>query len=273
MTIVEKQFSNENDTNKVILRKESVFGPRRVNNSSAARNFTQNNNDQVTFVFRPIASFVEQTTSTSTSTTTTTTTTTAPNSFTSLTTPTVKLTASSRPLRFLKMLPAVKLSVDQERKQLKFDKLNHMLEKKLVTKQNKGDFDLDPSYELDEQKNNKQRTHRKYTTRTMPFAVLMTNSSRPNGLNISKVLSSTLSWTSSFIDSTSAGFFPSKTNSKPFMQTYKINQTKKLPNQFASLRLNYAGNQAQTKQPYIRCFFLLFTYKFYKRIVFRSILD
>jgi hypothetical protein len=34
-------------------------------------------------------------------------------------------------------------------------------------------------------------------------------------------------------------FIPSFRFSKPFMQTYRINQTKKIPNQFASLKLNY----------------------------------
>jgi hypothetical protein len=37
-------------------------------------------------------------------------------------------------------------------------------------------------------------------------------------------------------------FLPSMTNSKLHMQTYRINQTKKLPNQFASLKLNYDQN-------------------------------
>ena len=40
----------------------------------------------------------------------------------------------------------------------------------------------------------------------------------------------------------STAFVPSKHSSRPFMQTYRINQTKKLPNQFASLRLNYEQN-------------------------------
>jgi hypothetical protein len=231
------RFVYENDTNKVILHKASL--------NSTVKNLAQDN-DQVTFVFRPISSFNQ-----TTETTTTTTTTPPPNSVTS-TTPVIKITVSSRPLKFLKMLPAVNLSVNQERKQLKFDKLNDMFEKKL-TKQ--GDVEFDPSLEMDEiNQSSKQRTHRKYTTKTTPY-VLVTNSSTTAGVNISKVLSSTLSWTSSFVDSTSSGFLPSKTNSKPFMQTYKINQTKRLPNQFASLRLNYAGQQThtqQTKQPFIR---------------------
>ncbi len=43
-------------------------------------------------------------------------------------------------------------------------------------------------------------------------------------------------------------FKPVKTsNSKPFLQTYRINQTKKLPNQFASLKLNYDRNSQITK--------------------------
>jgi hypothetical protein len=66
-------------------------------------------------------------------------------------------------------------------------------------------------------------------------------------LSISKFLTSTLEWTSSMNSlesSTISTFIPSKSNSKPFMQTYKINQTKKLPNQFASLRLNYNSNTA-----------------------------
>ncbi len=67
--------------------------------------------------------------------------------------------------------------------------------------------------------------------------------------NLPKPTSKTISnknLTSNFVPITT--FKPIKTsNSKPFLQTYRINQTKKLPNQFASLKLNYDRNSQITK--------------------------
>lgn len=154
------------------------------------------------------------------------------------------------------MLPPVNLSIlDHERKQLKLDKLNDMFEKKLNAKNMRqtGDKQYRTSLELAESSNahssqqpwHGQRTHRKYTTKTTPYVLVTQSWTTPKGLNVSRVLSSTLSWTSSFSEATTAddgnlaSFVPSKSNSKPFMQTYKINEKKRLPNQFASLRLNY----------------------------------
>lgn len=194
------------------------------------------------------------------------------------------MTVSSRPLKFLKMLPPVNLStIEHEKKQLKLDKLSDMFEKKLnnnniqppTTVDNGSGSDTSSSsstsleVEVATSSNfspkpavRGQRTHRKYTPRPTKPTVLVTESwSTPRGVNVSRVLSSTLSWTSSFGESTvpvgggltsspSGGgsgtrgvssYVPSKSNSKPFMQTYKINEKKRLPNQFASLRLNYGA--------------------------------
>ena len=198
----------------------------------------------------------------------------------STTTRNYKITASSRPLKFLKMLPAVNMStLEHEKKQLKLDKLNDMFEKKLGSvkhqkiEQPKSQIgDTETNLELDELANasKQQRTHRKLPTRTSstysstpmpetatgsstPYVLVTSGWTTPRGLNVSRVLSSTLSWTSSVAADPATnpaapavnGFVPSKTNSKPFMQTYKINQSKHLPNQFASLRLNYAAGSGK----------------------------
>lgn len=183
------------------------------------------------------------------------------------------------------MLPPVNLStIEHEKKQLKLDKLSDMFEKKLNNNNNilpsttvdsgsgsdTSSSSSSTSLEVEVATSSNispkpavrgQRTHRKYTPRPTKPTVLVTESwSTPRGLNVSRVLSSTLSWTSSFGESTvpvggggltsspsegSGGgvssYVPSKSNSKPFMQTYKINEKKRLPNQFASLRLNYGA--------------------------------
>lgn len=179
------------------------------------------------------------------------------------------------------MLPPVNLTtLEHEKKQLKLDKLNHMFEKQHHRRP--GSLERDESGQKDDMATavaaapKQQRTHRKYTTAgtktTTPFVVLANSWTTPRGLNVSRILSSTLSWTSSSFDEHSiataatstaasageavtgpnAAFVPSKSNSKPFMQTYKINQAKRLPNHFASLRLNYAGSGRIDGQTYMR---------------------
>lgn len=172
------------------------------------------------------------------------------------------------------MLPPVNYStIELEKKQLKLDKLSDMFVKKLNHPQTPNELETSGD-QLSTPKSSSssstslelevaakapiqvrgQRTHRKYTTRPTKPTTLVTESwTTPRGVNVSRVLSSTLSWTTSFGESTvpvgggggmtmAPSYLPSKSNpSKPFMQTYKINEKKRLPNQFASLRLNYGS--------------------------------
>lgn len=195
------------------------------------------------------------------------------------------------------MLPALNLS-SLEHKQLKLDKLNNMFEKKLgghtTPNRSSGMTSLEmdeslvansttpsssqttnssssvPSSRASSMSSSQQRTHRKYTKTSTPYVLVTSNGwTTPRGVNVSRVISSTLSWTSSFSAEPSPaasqpaaaaaaaaavppGFVPSKTNAKPFMQTYKINQNKRLPNQFASLRLSYASDKAAENSSYFR---------------------
>lgn len=166
-----------------------------------------------------------------------------------------------KPLKFLKMLPRLNYSNLDERKQLHFDKLDALLNfssrrlKSTTKEYTTVELALNTTTQSTpaEEKNTLEYEDESIVTRkdflntTTQEEKEFNRTTRNQMENSFTTFLSRISSTPTVYTTNTTSFIPMYTNSKPSMQTYKINQTKKLPNQFASLRLNYDHENVITK--------------------------